>query len=32
MGDAGGDFVEEGLLGFPEGGLGKKLKVLLFHS
>jgi hypothetical protein len=28
VGDAGGDFVEEGLLGFAEGGLWKEFKVL----
>lgn len=31
MGDAGGDFVKEGLLGFAEGGFWEELEVLLLE-
>jgi len=32
VGDTRGDFVEEGLLGFAQGGFGKKFEMLLLKS
>lgn len=32
MGNAGGDFVEEGLLGFAQGGFRQEFEVLLLNS